>query len=264
LWEPASAMTGHLEAADLARMGRFGIGALSAEQGLALFDAAVRNDRPQLVPIRLDPTALRRAAAVPPLLRALAGGPARRAAATTGDGVDLATGLAALDVGERERTVLELVRAQAAVVLGHTGQAAVNPGTAFRELGFDSLTAVELRNRLATATGLRLPATLVFDHPTPAALARELWTRLVPEEKTLAEVLRSDLDRIESAIPALARGDGGDPAKLAGRLRELVRRLEAQMGENGAAPLIDTDAASDDELFDVLDKIGSSEGRRTP
>ncbi|MFI6134241.1 SDR family NAD(P)-dependent oxidoreductase, partial [Micromonospora sp. NPDC051141] len=265
LWAQQSAMTGHLDEADLDRMRRNGILALSSEQGLALFDAAVRTHQPQLVPIRVDLAALRRSGAggVPPVWRTLAGGSARRAATTTGARVDLAARLAAMGVEERQRTVLELVRAHAAVVLGHVGPATIDPDSAFRDLGFDSLTAVELRNRLAAATGLSLPATLVFDYPTPAALGRELWTRVVPEEKTPANALQSDLDRIEQAIRTWAPGDGGDPTKLADRLRELARRIEAQTGGPGATPVIDTYAASDDELFDVLDKIASSEGGRT-
>ncbi|MFI6134247.1 SDR family NAD(P)-dependent oxidoreductase [Micromonospora sp. NPDC051141] len=265
LWAQQSAMTGHLDEADLDRMRRNGILALSSEQGLALFDAAVRTHQPQLVPIRVDLAALRRSGAggVPPVWRTLAGGPARRTATTTDARMDLTTRLAAMEVEERQRTVLELVRAQAAVVLGHPEPTTIDPDSAFRELGFDSLTAVELRNRLATAIGLSLPATLVFDYPTPAELSRELWTRVAPEENAPVNTLESDLDRIEQAIRTLTPGDGRDPTKLAGRLRELVRRIEAQAGGPGATPAIDTYAASDDELFDVLDKIASSEGGRT-
>ncbi|WP_460748474.1 acyl carrier protein, partial [Micromonospora schwarzwaldensis] len=177
-------MTGHLDEADLDRMRRSGILPLSPEQGLALFDAAIRTDQPQLVPIRVDLAALRRAAAggVPPLWRTLAGGSARRAATAADAPVDLAARLAAMGVEDRQRTVLELVRAQAAVVLGHADPAAVDPDSAFRELGFDSLTAVELRNRLAAVTGLSLPATLVFDYPTPVVLAGYLLTELFGEQ----------------------------------------------------------------------------------
>ncbi|GHJ16092.1 hypothetical protein TPA0908_40870 [Micromonospora sp. AKA38] len=185
LWAQQSAMTGHLDEVDLSRMRRSsGVLAMSSEEGLALFDAAVRTHRPQLVPMRVDLAVLRRAGAggLPPLWQALAGGSTRRAASTADTRVDLAARLAAMGVEGRQRAVLELVRAQAAVVLGHAGPAAVDPGSAFRELGFDSLTAVELRNRLAAATGLSLPATLVFDYPTPVVLAGFVLTELLGEQ----------------------------------------------------------------------------------
>ncbi|MGC4891603.1 phosphopantetheine-binding protein, partial [Micromonospora sp. DT227] len=184
LWAQQSAMTGHLDEADLDRMRRSGILPLSSEEGLALFDAAVRADQAQLVPIRLDLAALRRAGAgagaggLPPLWQALAGGSTRRTATTTDTPVDLTARLAVMGVEERQRTVLELVRAQVAVVLGHPDATAINPDSAFRELGFDSLTAVELRNRLAAATGLSLPATLVFDQPSTGALTDHLVNKL--------------------------------------------------------------------------------------
>ncbi|WP_431937504.1 KR domain-containing protein, partial [Micromonospora sp. RP3T] len=180
LWAQQSAMTGHLDEADLDRMRRSGILPLSSEEGLALFDTAVRTDRAQLVPIRVDLAVLRRARTgdLPPLWQTLAGGSARRAASTADTPVDLAVRLAAMGVEERQRTVLELVRAQTAVVLGHSDPATIDPDSAFRDLGFDSLTAVELRNRLATATGLSLPATLVFDHSSTGALTDHLLSKL--------------------------------------------------------------------------------------
>ncbi|MEU7575579.1 SDR family NAD(P)-dependent oxidoreductase [Micromonospora sp. NPDC049240] len=180
LWAQQSAMTGHLDEADLDRMRRSGILPLSSEQGLALFDAAVRTDRPQLVPIRVDLAVLRRAGAggLPPLWQALAGGSTRRAASTADTPVDLTTRLTAMGVEERQRTVLELVRTQTAAVLGHPDPSTIDPDSAFRDLGFDSLTAVELRNQLATATGLSLPATLVFDHSSTGALTDHLLSKL--------------------------------------------------------------------------------------
>ncbi|MFI6134246.1 type I polyketide synthase, partial [Micromonospora sp. NPDC051141] len=230
LWAQQSAMTGHLGEVDLDRMRRNGFLPLSSEQGLALFDTAVRTDRPQLVPMRVDLAALRRAAAggLPPLWRTLVGGSARRMAATADAPVDLAARLAAMGVEERQRTVLELVRAQAAVVLGHADPAAVDPGSAFRELGFDSLTAVELRNRLAAATGLSLPATLVFDYPTPVVLAGYVLTELLGEQADVLApvVVGAGVDEPVAIVGMGCRYPGGvdDPEEF---WRLLVEGVDA-------------------------------------
>ncbi|WP_203721063.1 beta-ketoacyl synthase N-terminal-like domain-containing protein, partial [Paractinoplanes brasiliensis] len=180
LWADRSAMTAPLGETDMARMSRGGIGELSQEQGMALFDAAIGDGRPVLVPIELDIPVLRRTGGVglPPLLRGLAGA-SRRAAATARRTGELVASLAGMTVPERERTVLEVVQSQAAVVLGHADSRAVDADAVFRDLGFDSLTAVELRNRLAAASGLRLPATLVFDYPSPRALTHFLLEELL-------------------------------------------------------------------------------------
>ncbi|MEU7673016.1 type I polyketide synthase [Streptomyces huasconensis] len=180
LWADRSAMTRTLGTADLDRMRRLGIRPLTTDEGLALFDAAVRLPYAHTVPIRLDLAALREQRPPAPLLRALVRTTAKRTAANTpaGGGDGLRERLAALTPADRDRTLTELVRAQAAAVLGHGGAEAVETDRAFRDMGFDSLTAVELRNRIGSATGLRLPVTAVFDHPTPAALAAEVGVRL--------------------------------------------------------------------------------------
>ncbi|MFF8563317.1 SDR family NAD(P)-dependent oxidoreductase, partial [Streptomyces albidoflavus] len=182
LWAERSGMAGRLHEHDLNRIVRGGAVPMSAEHGLALFDAAVTGQEAVLVPVQLSIGRLRaQSGPVPPLLRGLVGGPARRTAATVesapADG-GLPARLAALPAEERQRHLLDLVRGQAAGVLGHGSPDAVEPDRALKELGFDSLTAVELRNRLNGATGLRLPATLVFNHPTPAALAAHLLDEL--------------------------------------------------------------------------------------
>ncbi|WP_374935863.1 SDR family NAD(P)-dependent oxidoreductase, partial [Streptomyces sp. SM14] len=180
LWAEESAISGNLGTADLARATRVG-GALSTDEGLALFDAAHATGLPYLLPLRFDVSVARTLRPVPALLRGLVRAPARRAAGTVTGGTGLAGRLAALPAAEQHRLLTGLVCAEAAAVLGHAGADAVAPDRVFKELGFDSLTSVELRNRINAATGLRLPATLLFDHPTPAALADHLGTELVGE-----------------------------------------------------------------------------------
>ena len=177
LWAGDGGMGGRAGGGDRARMGRGGVAALAAADGLGLLDLAAGRDEAHLLPARLDLAGIRAQAAggeLPPLWRELAGGRAARrvaAAAARGGGGELRGRLAALGGAERDRVLLDVVRGHAAAVLGHGSADAVAAGRAFRDIGFDSLTAIELRNRLNAVTGLRLPATLVFDYPTPAALA---------------------------------------------------------------------------------------------
>ncbi|RZL83924.1 MAG: SDR family NAD(P)-dependent oxidoreductase [Rhodococcus sp. (in: high G+C Gram-positive bacteria)] len=179
LWDRPSGMTSHLDAADLDRLRRTGIDTISPDEGLALFDAAVAVDRPLIVPVRLSmPSSRSDGESLSPILRRVLGIRRRRAAAA-----DAPTGLAdelrALDPGERHNRVLDIVTTHVAAVLGHDGKEAIDPERAFKQLGFDSLTAVQLRNQLATATGVRLAATVIFDYPTADALTQELVARLL-------------------------------------------------------------------------------------
>ncbi|WP_267974102.1 type I polyketide synthase [Streptomyces sp. 351MFTsu5.1] len=186
LWEQPSGMTAQLSGQDLARMRRSGLLPLAAEEGLALLDAALTGspDAAALVPARIDVGALVRAGrAVPALLSRLAPRVGRR---TVARAVEAGSGalsafeerLAGLSGDERERLLLSVVRDETALVLGHAQGAVLDVTGEFRELGVDSLMAVEVRNRLAAVTGLTLPSTVVFDHPTPQALARLLHERL--------------------------------------------------------------------------------------
>ncbi|MCX4792029.1 SDR family NAD(P)-dependent oxidoreductase [Streptomyces sp. NBC_01221] len=164
MWQQASAMTGHLED-QLAR-------GLATEQALALFDTALNRPTAHLIPVSLDLAAVRAAGEVPALLRGLVTGRVRRAVAQESvAGLALAQRLRSVPEAQRHQLLLELVRGSAATVLGHGSTDAVGERQAFKDLGFDSLTAVELRNRLTAATGLRLSATLVFDYPTPTVLS---------------------------------------------------------------------------------------------
>ncbi|MFC5053486.1 SDR family NAD(P)-dependent oxidoreductase [Saccharothrix xinjiangensis] len=215
LWDLESAMTGALDAGDKARMSRNGVLPLTAEEGVALFDAAVSADAAAVVAARLDLRALRALGDNAPLaFDGLVRRPARRAAAANAvaaDTSELAGRLAGLSEEERHTEVLTLVRARVAAVLGHGSPDDVDPARAFQDLGFDSLTAVELRNGLNAATGLRLPATLVFDYPTPLVLVEHLLTELSGSAATAKAVVatkRADDDPI--AIVAMAcRYPGG-------------------------------------------------------
>ncbi|MFI6744230.1 SDR family NAD(P)-dependent oxidoreductase, partial [Nonomuraea sp. NPDC050451] len=190
--------------------------------------------------------------AVPEFTRAL---DAPAAAGDDDDGTAFAARLAELPPAKRERLVVSLVRAEAAAVLGHTSDDPVQPDRAFNELGFDSLTAVELRNRLGRATGLKLPATLVFDYPTPLALARFVQDRLSPE--TPSGSIFAQLDEMERLLREQALS-AGDRAQISDRFRAILLAAE---GVNGAAEEVDQDLddLSDEELFAALDdQLGAS------
>jgi polyketide synthase 12 len=206
--------------------GHPGVTAMPAEWALELLDTACRHGAPHLVVADLDLRAAAEAP-VPALLRDLvaAGGRPRRTAAAGGGHSDWAARLAALPAGERHRTLLDLVRGHAATVLGHTDQDAVDPGTGFKDLGFESMTAVELRDRLAAATGLRLPTALVFRYPTPSGVADHLLERLSPEGGTANPVL-DELTRLEDGL-GRADLDDGVSATVAARLETLLAKVKA-------------------------------------
>ncbi|WP_457659128.1 SDR family NAD(P)-dependent oxidoreductase, partial [Streptomyces griseus] len=190
LWEDASAMSAHLTATDLARMAREGFPAISAAQGVEMFDAALTLGQAAVLTAPITLSSLR--GEVAPVLRALVRTPSRRtASARTADTDALASALAARDEAGRLELLLGIVREHVAYTLGHSGGDAVDPETPFKEIGFDSLTAVELRNRLSAATGVRLPATIIFDHPTAAAMAAFLRSKLTGGASAAAPVVRA-------------------------------------------------------------------------
>ena len=253
LWEQASGMTGGLDEVDFARMARSGVGALSSEQGLELFDAALGASEAFTLPVALDLAVLRaqaRVGALPALLRGLIRAPARRASK---QGSSLARRLAETPEAEREGVMLEILRVQVATVLGHASPEAIDPQRAFKDLGFDSLAAVELRNRLNAATGLRLPTTLAFDYPSSAVLARYLLDK-VAHNGLSAPSLDAELDKLERAL-STTTADGPERARITARLQTLLSVLGDRF--NGTAATTtgeDLKAASDEELFEMIDK----------
>ncbi|SCL26418.1 Acyl transferase domain-containing protein [Micromonospora pallida] len=260
LWARASGMTGHLGDADVRRMAEQGAAGLPTEQALHLFDAAWRLDAAAVVPMRLDVGTLRGQAesgTLAPMLRALVRVPLRRSADGTGagpGGVSLGQRLAGLAEPERRKVVLDVVRANIAAVLGHAGADAIDPGRLFTELGFDSLTAVDLRNRLNGLSGLRLPATLVFDYPTPTALAEKLASEITAGEAPSTQPLFQGIDTVESLLTTIPL----DPAtreRFTTRMRDLLAKATGLAdGPAAEEDRPDLESASDDEIFDFISK----------
>ncbi|TXS44115.1 hypothetical protein EAO77_34965 [Streptomyces sp. t39] len=241
-------MAAQLGAGELARLERMGSKALTAETGLALFDRALATDAALLAPVTLDTAVLRaqaRAGTIPAVLSGLAPVAARRVDAPT---VSLREQLAGVDAADRPQLVLDMVRTQVAAVLGHTSAASVEPDRAFQEIGFDSLGAVELRNRLTRATGLRLAATLVFDHPTPAEIAR----LLMAEFGGIAAAeppIEKELNKLEDMLSAVA---DTERRHVAERLRRLLSVVADDDEAESTAERIEA-ATSMDEVFQMID-----------
>ncbi|MFK4041967.1 SDR family NAD(P)-dependent oxidoreductase [Nonomuraea wenchangensis] len=270
LWAERSSMTAHVGTGDSARLAGSGLRELDTETGLNRFDAAVSGDAPVVLAADVDADALS-GRPVPPVLRGLVTTPARRRAAADTPAAEesLADRLTGLLPAEQRRILLDLVRSHVAAVLGHAGVDAIAAGRAFAELGFDSLTAVELRNRLADAAGLRLPATLVFDHPNPEALVTFLLEELDPEHADPARAVLDELERLEAAMAEpLADAPPGqaDVEAVAARLEALARRwreAHRRTDGNGASrdSVRDLAAATDEELFAMLDsELGGPDG----
>ena len=250
-WEGDAGMTRHLTAQDRARMGRHGVAAMPTEEALTLFGGMLASSQPLLVPVRLDRRALRSSeAAVPPLLARLIRSPRPVDSVTS-----LAQRLSAHDQAGQDRILAGLIRDNAAVTLGHANPDVIDTSRTFRELGFDSLTAVEFRNRLAAETGLNLPATLTFDFPTPAALAARLREEIIPAVTPTVESMTADLDRLEMAV-ARPGVNESQYALIKLRLQHIVntmdsRRCPLDTDEQGTS---DLSTATDEELLAALDE----------
>ncbi|MGY5074487.1 type I polyketide synthase [Streptomyces griseus] len=251
LWAEETGMTGRLSQTERSRIARSGVLGLTTTEGLSLFDTALACSDAVLLPVKFAPGLLQTSAdLLPRLLRPLASVPAG-----TGERAeDFSERLAGLSGLERERAVLALVRNHAAAVLGHASDDQVEAERGFLELGLNSLGAVDLRNSLGTVTGLSLPATLMFDHPTPSALAQHLLDRLIGEStsSTAAPVLRQ-LDEIADRLSEL------DPqvelaATVTARLRALLADWSDRQVTGSSDDAPDFEAATAGEMFEFINK----------
>ncbi|MFH8349551.1 SDR family NAD(P)-dependent oxidoreductase [Streptomyces sp. NPDC018045] len=282
LWEQRTGMTGRLGDADLRRMLRMGLRPLPTDDGLALFDLVLGADRAHLVPARFDRSGAREAE-LPTMLRGRprpASGPGHRPVRAT-DTAGAGTGgptrtfrdrLLTLPGHDREPAVRRMVQTEIATALGRPGTGDVPFDRGFTELGFDSLTALELRNRIGALTGLTLAATVTFDHPSPAALARHLLERLTPKQPPNQPAappqapdappapaappdpgtpsVLAGLDLLEARLAAV--GDDALRSAVTARLWELLATVTA---EDTPEPVHDQEiaAADADELFSLID-----------
>ncbi|MFJ2604253.1 type I polyketide synthase [Streptomyces sp. NPDC087425] len=274
LWDQESGMTGHLGAAEKARLATAGALALATEEGLALLDAAMAGPEPAVVASPWDLGALRARAArgdeLPAPLRGLVR--VRRRAAESAptaaaSGQSFADSLAGLDQDAARQRVTDAVRTLVAGTLGYGADSAVALDRAFTELGFDSLTSVELRNRIAALTGLRLPTTVVFDYPTPAQLSAHLHDKLAAEAPARPAAGVLTLDELEKALRGAAGQAGADDAVREGLVRVLRQTLagldtpatgpdtaDGAAGTAGSAGQAQPSFDSDEEMFAYLDQ----------
>ncbi|QPI56491.1 SDR family NAD(P)-dependent oxidoreductase [Streptomyces malaysiensis subsp. malaysiensis] len=284
---PATALTfgpwgdgGTVDGAVGDRMRRHGINEMAPEPATATLQHALDRDETALTVIDMDWrrfTLAFTADRARPLLHDLpeAREVVEEMAAAETEGIGAAAGaalagqLAALPETERERVLLDLVRSAVAAVLGHSGAQAIEAGRAFKELGFDSLTAVELRNRLGAASGLKLPPSLIFDHPTPAAVAAYLRAGIAPDEAADGTAVLDELDKLETALTGTAP-DNITRARITMRLQSLLAKWNESDGtavtaepaaaaapERPAKDTVDAEqlqSASDEELFAFINK----------
>ncbi|MEW2119113.1 type I polyketide synthase [Streptomyces sp. NPDC005474] len=222
---------------------RGGLRAMDPARALLALDHALVRDEPCVTIADIDwerftPsfTSVRPApllAGIPAAQHASAASAGLPGAQVGADGSDeLRSRLAGLSAVEQNRVLRELVATHASLVLGHQGAKALSPGRSFRDLGFDSLTAVELRNRMQRATGLALPATLVFDHPSPGALAQYLKDELLPRGEGSGDSREAEIRTALATVPLKALRDAG----LLEMLLRLAGAHDAARAESEAAP----------------------------
>jgi polyketide synthase 12 len=259
LWDQASAMTGGLASVDFARFARDGILAMSSDEALHLLDTAMIVDAPFMLPAHIDFAALRvkfDGGTLPPMFVDLINAPTRRqvddSLAAAKSKSALLQRLEGLPEDEQHAILLDLVRSNIATVLGSGSPDAIDPDRAFQELGFDSLTAVEMRNRLKSATGLPLSPTLIFDYPNSAALAGYMHRELVgasEQQSQAAAPGEAEIQRVVGSIPVKRLRQAG--------VLELLLAL-ANEGDGGGEAAVPT-AATEKDIADMdLDDLVNS------
>ncbi|WP_437621821.1 SDR family NAD(P)-dependent oxidoreductase [Sorangium sp. So ce1151] len=229
LWTPAGiGMTAHLGKQDFARMRRQGILPLSGEEAMKLFDAALRREEAHIIPVKLD---VATAAEMHPLLQSLSRPRLRRAAERAQGALTLRERLLPMPEPQRMHVLTDLVRSEAAAVLGLSSSNTVRPDHVLRDLGLDSLVAVELRRRLSAETGTPLPATLAFDYPTPVAIAELVLGRLNLASAVNAAASSDDPTAVLNWVLQRVSASQIHKSGLLERLVELARRREGGEGQ---------------------------------
>ncbi|NVB36497.1 SDR family NAD(P)-dependent oxidoreductase [Pseudenhygromyxa sp. WMMC2535] len=265
-WGPwgGEGMAARLSDADRARMRRRGMIPLAPDEGMSLLDNALVRHEAALVPVHLDTSALSTHDEQPPtMLRGMVRAAPRRRAATQSSGAGAAGAavstleqrLASVPASERERTLLDIIRSEIAAVLDLSRPESLGPDRPLKDLGLDSLVAVELRNRLQTVTGLRLPSTLLFDYPTPGALTGMISGELDFDDANASMIsapIAAEIDRLEAMVAALSTEDL-ERSGIGGRLREVLERYAGVSAEEPEDSAEDLSSKSDDELFEMLD-----------